>query len=87
MVFLSQEKSSMEKITILLPQILKQEVMQLKESLQLSMNSIYQMAIAEYVAKKKREQLRQEALMMVEEYNTNSEILELIEFEEDLNEY
>jgi len=87
MVFLSQEKSSMEKITILLPQILKQEVMQLKESLQLSMNSIYQMAIAEYVAKKKREQLRQEALMMVDEYNTNSEILELIEFEEDLNEY
>ena len=83
----SQEKNSIEKVTLLLPKLLKEEVMQLKESLQVSMNSIYQMAIAEYVAKKKREQLRQEALMMVDEYNTNPEILELIDFEEDLNEY
>jgi type IV secretory pathway TraG/TraD family ATPase VirD4 len=87
MVLSSQEKNSIEKVTLLLPQLLKEEVMQLKESLQVSMNSIYQMAIAEYVAKKKREQLRQEALMMVDEYNTNPEILELIDFEEDLNEY
>ena len=87
MVLSSQEKNSIEKVTLLLPQPLKEEVMQLKESLQVSMNSIYQMAIAEYVAKKKREQLRQEALMMVDEYNTNPEILELIDFEEDLNEY
>jgi type IV secretory pathway TraG/TraD family ATPase VirD4 len=87
MVLSSQEKNSIEKVTLLLPKLLKEEVMQLKESLQVSMNSIYQMAIAEYVAKKKREQLRQEALMMVDEYNTNPEILELIDFEEDLNEY
>ncbi len=81
------EKNSIEKVTILLPQLLKHEVVQLKESLQVSMNSIYQVAIAEYVAKKKREQLRAEALMMVDEYNENPEILELIEFEEDLDEY
>jgi len=87
MVLSPQEKNSMEKVTLLLPQILKQEVMQLKESLQVSMNSIYQTAIAEYVAKKKREQLRQEALMMVEEYKTNPEILELNDFVEDINEY
>jgi len=87
MVLSSQEKNSIEKVTLLLPKLLKEEVMQLKESLQVSMNSIYQMAIAEYVAKKKREQLLQEALMMVDEYNTNPEILELIDFEEDLNEY
>jgi len=87
MVLSSQEKNSIEKVTLLLPKLLKEEVMQLKESLQVSMNSIYQMAIAEYVAKKKREQLRQEALMMVDEYNTNPEILELIDFEENLNEY
>ena len=86
MVLPTLEKNNIEKITILLPQILKQEVMQLKESLHVSMNSIYQVAIAEYVAKKKREKLRAEALMMVDEYNTNSEILELIEFEEDLDE-
>jgi len=87
MVLSPQEKNSMEKVTLLLPQMLKQEVMQLKESLQVSMNSIYQTAIAEYVAKKKREQLRQEALMMVEEYKTNPEILELSDFVEDINEY
>jgi len=87
MVLSSNEKNSVEKVTILLPKLLKQEVMQLKESLEVSMNSIYQMAIAEYVAKKKREQLRQEALMMVEEYKTNPEILELSDFVEDINEY
>ena len=71
MVLSTLEKNSIEKVTILLPQILKHEVMQLKESLQVSMNSIYQIAIAEYIAKKKREQLRAEALMMVDEYNKN----------------
>ncbi|HIP41030.1 MAG TPA: hypothetical protein EYG90_00780 [Campylobacterales bacterium] len=87
MVISALEKNSIEKVTILLPKILKHEVLQLKESLQISMNSIYQIAIAEYVAKKKREQLRAEALMMIDEYNKNPEILELIEFEEDLDEY
>ena len=87
MVLLSYDKNHTEKVTIVLPKILKDEVMQLKESLQLSMNSIYQMAIAEYVAKKKREQLRKEALIMVDEYNSNPELLELMDFEEDINEY
>jgi predicted transcriptional regulator len=76
-----------EKVTVVLPQVLKEEVAQLKETLQVSMNSIYQTAIAEYVAKKKREQLRQEAVMMLEEYNSNSEIQELMESTEDINEY
>lgn len=76
-----------EKVTVVLPQVLKEEVAQLKETLQVSMNSIYQTAIAEYVAKKKREQLRKEAAMMLEEYNTNPEIQELMEFSEDINEY
>jgi len=83
----TQEKNSIEKVTLLLPQLLKEEVAKLKESLHVSMNSIYQTAIAEYVARKKREQLRQEALMMVDEYRTNPEILELIDFEEELHEY
>ena len=87
MVLSALEKNRVEKVTILLPQILKHEVVQLKESLHISMNAIYQIAIAEYVAKKKRERLRAEALMMVDEYNENPEILELIEFEEDLDEY
>ena len=86
MVIPAVEKNSIEKVTILLPQILKQEVVQLKESLQISMNAIYQIAIAEYVARQKREQLRAQAQAMVDEYNQNPEILELIEFEEDLDE-
>jgi pantoate kinase len=87
MVLLSHDKNHTEKVTIILPKVLKDEVMQLKESLQVSMNSIYQMAIAEYIAKKKREQLRKEALMMVEEYHSNPELLELMEFQEDIDEY
>jgi len=83
----THEKNSNEKVTLLLPRLLKEEVAKLKESLHVSMNSIYQTAIAEYVARKKREQLRQEALMMVDEYRTNPEILELIDFEEELHEY
>lgn len=87
MVLNTQEKSSVEKVTVVLPQLLKNEVLQLKETLHVSMNTIYQTAIAEYVAKKKREQLRAEAKMMLNEYNENPEIQELIEFEEEINEY
>ena len=87
MVLSNQDKSSVEKVTVVLPQILKDEVAQLKETLHISMNSIYQTAIAEYVAKKKREQLRKEAAIMVEEYQQNQELQELIEFEEDINDY
>ncbi len=79
--------STQEKITVVLPQVLKNEVVQLKETLHVSMNTIYQTAIAEYVAKKKREQLRAEAASMVNEYKENPEIQELIEFEEEINEY
>ena len=66
---------------------IKQEVLQLKDDLKMSMNSIYQTAIQEYVIQKKREKLRQEAKDMVEEYKNNSEIIELTNFEEDVVEY
>ncbi len=79
--------TSQEKVTVVLPQVLKNEVAQLKDTLKVSMNSIYQTAIAEYVAKKKREQLRKEAAMMIDEYSSNPEIQEWIEFEEELNAY
>ena len=85
MVLNAQEKPSVEKVTVVLPQLLKNEVLQLKETLHVSMNTIYQTAIAEYVPKKKREQLRAEAKMMLDEYNENPEIQELIEcFEENM---
>jgi len=79
--------ATQEKVTVVLPQVLKNEVVQLKDTLKVSMNSIYQTAIAEYVAKMKREQLRKEAAMMVDEYSKNPEIHEWVEFEEVLNEY
>jgi len=50
------------------------------------MNSIYKEAIAEYIAKKKQEQLQKEAQEMLEEYKNNPEILELMEFVEDIYE-
>jgi len=80
--------SSQEKVTVVLPLVLKNDVVQLKEKLKVSMNSIYQTAITEYVAKMKREQLRKEAAMMVDEYSNNPEIQEWIDFEEEsVNEY
>ena len=75
------------KITITLPMQIKQEVLRLKNDLNMSMNSIYQTAIEEYVKQKNREKLRQEAQDMVEEYKNNPEIIELANFEEDVVEY
>ena len=45
------------KITITLPMQIKQEVLRLKNDLNMSMNSIYQTAIEEYVKQKNREKL------------------------------
>jgi len=76
-----------EKVTVVLPRSVKQEVARLKETLHISMNTIYQTAIAEYVEKMQRIQVQKEAQEMVSEYETNSEMLELTNFEEDLYEY
>jgi hypothetical protein len=76
-----------EKVTVVLPKNLKHDVEELKKTLKISMNSIYQLAIAEYVDKKRREKLRIEAASMMEEYNLNSELLELSSFQEDIYEY
>ena len=73
-----------EKITILLPTQIKQEVAKLKDDLKVSMNSIYQKAIEEYVKKINREKLRKEAQSMVNEYASNLEMIELDNFEEDI---
>lgn len=82
MVLLQQEK-----VTITLPTQIKEEVAKLKDEMKISMNSIYQTAIQEYVKKKNREKLRLEASQMVEEYKSNPEMIELSNFEEDIVEY
>lgn len=76
-----------EKITITIPTHIKEEVAKLKDDLKVSMNSIYQTAIQEYVKQKNREKLRAEALQMVDEYKNNPEMMELSNFEEDIVEY
>lgn len=76
-----------EKVTVVLPSLIKQEVVKLKDELKVSMNSIYQTAIVEYVEKKRREQIKKEALEMVSEYKNNPEMQELSAFEEDIYEY
>jgi metal-responsive CopG/Arc/MetJ family transcriptional regulator len=75
------------KVTITLPIQIKQEVERLKYDLKVSMNSIYQTAIQEYIKQKNREKLRQEAKDMVKEYKNNPEMIELADFEEDVVEY
>lgn len=79
--------SQQEKVTITLSTHVKEEVAKLKDEMKVSMNSIYQAAIQEYVKQKNREKLRLEALQMVEEYKTNPEMIELMNFEEDIVEY
>jgi predicted transcriptional regulator len=69
--------SEQEKVTVVLPRVLKDEVAELKKELKASMNSIYQTAIAEYVERKRRERLRIEAASMVEEYRSNPEYAEI----------
>lgn len=73
-----------EKVTIVLSSKIKEEVAKLKDEMKISMNSIYQTAIQEYVKQKKREKLRLEAFQMLEEYQTNPEMIELSNFEEDI---
>ncbi len=76
-----------EKVTIKIPSQIKEEVVKLKSELKVSMNSIYQDAIQEYIKQKKKEKLRKEALEMVDEYKTNPEMIELSNFQEDIVEY
>ena len=46
-----------EKVTITLPTHIKDEVAKLKDEMKISMNSIYQTAIHEYIKKKNKERL------------------------------
>jgi len=76
-----------EKVTMILPKKLKQEVDELKKTLKISTNSIYQLAISEYIEKEKRESLRVQAKDMIEEYHSNPELLELSSLQTDIYEY
>lgn len=75
------------KTTISIPTHLKEEVIKLKNELGVSMNSICQTAIEEYLNQKDIEKLRAGALEMVDEYAKNTELLEWSNFEDDIIEY
>lgn len=66
-----------EKITIVLPTALIEEVAKIKKERNISINFLYQTAITEYVEKINRQKLRQEAQEMVREYENNLEMVEL----------
>ena len=76
-----------EKITIIIPSYLKDEITNLKKELKTSMNALYQEAIESYVKQKKREKIRKEAMEILEEYKTNPEIKELAQYQGDIIEY
>jgi len=82
----NRRDNSLAKITVQIPSSLKEDVSLLKKSMGVSMNTIYNEAISEYIAKKKQEQLQKEAQEMLKEYKSNPEILELMEFVEDIYE-
>lgn len=67
-----------ENVTIVLPSAVIQEMVKIKNELEISLNSLYQTAIEEYVEKINRQKLRQEAIEMIEEYKNNSERKELL---------
>ena len=76
-----------EKVTITIPCDMKTEIAKIKEDMKVSMNSIYQSAIKEYLTKKKRERLRKEAESMVSYYETNEDAVELLKEAGDIYEY
>jgi len=79
--------NTQEKVTVVLSSVIKEEVLKLKKTMKVSMNSIYQTAIAEYIERAQRAEVQKEALEMISEYESNPEIQELTKFEEDINEY
>ena len=76
-----------EKITVTIPHDLKEKLTKLKDTLQISMSSIYKDALLAYLAQKEREQWAQAAEKMREHYAADSELKEWIEFEEDFHDH
>ncbi len=75
---------SQEKITIIMPLEIKEGISKLKKEMKVSMNALYITAISEYLEKKNKEKLREETRQMVEEYKTNPEMAEWLDFQEDV---
>jgi predicted transcriptional regulator len=76
-----------EKVTFNIPVELKEQVIHLKEELNISMSSIYIDAIKAYVQEQDKKRWQEAAKLMSKEYEQNDELKEWSEFEEDINEY
>ncbi len=77
---LSAPKS--EKMTVTIPYELKNQLMALKEELHTSMSAIYKDALKAYIDQKERERWQKAADQMVDEYETNPELRDWVDFEE-----
>jgi predicted transcriptional regulator len=76
-----------EKVTFNIPVELKNQVVQLKDELNISMSSIYIEAIKTYVQEQEKKRWQEAARLMSREYEENEELKDWNEFEEDINEY
>lgn len=79
--------TAQKKVTITIPQELKDEIDVIKKNLKTSMNSVFIMSLQEFVKEQKNKKLRLEAQQMVDEYNSNPELIELSNSVEDVIEY
>ncbi len=79
--------TAQKKVTITIPQELKDEIDLIKSNLKTSMNSVFIMSLQEFVKKQKDKKLQMEAQQMVDEYKSNPELKELAQHVEDVIEY
>ncbi len=76
-----------EKVTFNIPSNLKRKATLLKDEMNISMSTLYKEAIEAYVREKEILKWQKAADIMSDEYETNTELKEWLEFEEDIHAY
>jgi hypothetical protein len=84
---MAYHQQKLEKVTFNLPSDLKNEVVKLKESLSVSLNTIYKTAIAEYVEKQEIKRWERGARLAAKDKNYMELSDELGNIVEDVHEY
>jgi|GEM_PF-476475 len=81
------QNSSMEKVTFNIPTELKEQVMALKEELQISLSAIYNEAIANYLKQQEIERWSRGVSMALEDHEYMAMVKEMGSDNGDLYEY
>jgi len=76
-----------EKITVTIPYELKEKLYALKNEFQTSMSAIYKEALKAYVKQKEQERWKKAVVLMEQEYESNPELTDWLDFEEDFYDY